>query len=91
MTPEDTRRAIRTAVYALVAVGLTALGWYITYRVGNNVDALREIARWSLAIVGLDMMGYIMETGLRSLKVSKGADGSFVLDAEEAAHADTPA
>lgn len=63
----DSRRAWRTVVATAVVGLLLWLVWRITDRL-TDVPSLREIARWGLAIVGLFMLGYVMENGLRSFK-----------------------
>lgn len=63
----DSRRAWRTVVATVVVLLLIWLVWRITDRL-TDAPSLREIARWGLAIVGLFMLGYVMENGLRSFK-----------------------
>ncbi len=67
LTNPDSRRAWRTVVATIVVGVLLYFVWAITDRL-TDVPGLREIARWSLGIIGLFMLGYVMENGLRSFK-----------------------
>lgn len=63
----DSRRGWRTVVATVVVAVLLLFVWLIINRL-TDIPGLREIARWSLGIVGLFMLGYVMENGLRSFK-----------------------
>lgn len=69
----EKRRALRSIVQAIVVFVLLAFLWFWAGRLDG--DGLREVARWALAIVGLGTLGYVMENGLRAIKVKAGRDG----------------
>lgn len=69
LTNPEGRRALRSVVQALAVFILLAYLWYWAERLDG--PALREVARWSLAIIGLAELGYVMENGIRSFKASK--------------------
>lgn len=75
LTNPESRRALRSAVQALVALALVALAWWLTELLKTDNRALIEIARIALGIVGLGTLGYAFENGMRAFKLSAGRDG----------------
>lgn len=69
----ETRRTLRNfAMIALVGVLLWFI-WRWSERFDN--DALREVARWCLGIIGIFALSEGMQNGLRALKFKAGRDG----------------
>ena len=69
----ETRRALRSIVQAIVAFVLLAFAWAWSAKL--DPDGLREAMRWALGIIGLGTLGYVMENGLRAIKIKAGPDG----------------
>lgn len=69
----EARRALRSIVQALVVFTLLALVWWWSERFDQ--ETLRAGMHWALGIVGLGTLGYVMENGLRALKLKAGKDG----------------
>ena len=69
----EARRGLRSLVQAIVIGILLALIWQWADRF--DPGTLREAMRWSLGIIGLGTLGYVMENGLRALKLKAGKDG----------------
>lgn len=70
----EARRALRSVVQAAVVLMLLALVWWLSERL-QAPEALREIARWSLGIVGLGTFFYGLENTTRAFKLSAGRSG----------------
>lgn len=74
--PEQ-RRALRSIVFAIAIFVLLALAWKIADLLATNPAGLREIVRYALLIIGLGMLGYIAENGIRAIGI-KGLGGTEV-------------
>lgn len=73
----ERRRALRAIVFAVAVFVLIALTWRIVEMLANNAPGLREIARYTLMIIGLGMLGYVSENGIRAFNL-KGLGGTEV-------------
>ncbi len=71
----DTRRALRAAVEAAIALGLLAMVWWIAEVLRDDAGGLREIARGALLIVGLGTLFYGMENVTRAFRLQLGPSG----------------
>jgi hypothetical protein len=60
MSP-DARRAIRNALLCIVILALLALIFWVTELLSKDLLGIREIARGSLIIIGLFVLGVIAE------------------------------
>jgi hypothetical protein len=65
----DARRALRSILQGIVVLVLLWLSWHLSDRLTTE-DGLREVARWTLGIIGMGTVGYIIENGIRSVKGS---------------------
>jgi hypothetical protein len=74
--PEQ-RRALRSIVFAITVFVLLALTWKIADLLISNPAGLREIVRYALLIIGLAMLGYVSENGIRAIGI-KGPGGTEV-------------
>lgn len=77
LSDPNTRRGVRTLVQGAVALLLVWLVWDVSSRITGSAQLL-EVVRWSLGIIGLGTLGYIMENSLRALRISLGRDGAKV-------------
>lgn len=77
----EARRALRSVVMAAVVLVLLYFVWKWVARL-NPAD-LREPVRWCLGLIGVALVGYQFENGMRAFKLSAGKDGvSVEADAE---------
>ena len=60
MTPEG-RRAIRNVLLCIIVLGLLGLVYWAVYLLQHDALGVREIARGSLIIIGLFVLGIITE------------------------------
>lgn len=81
----DARRALRAVVQAIVELVLLALLWILTGHLAGHADALLSIARLAFVILAIGEVGYVMENGIRAVRL-KTPDGS-----EATFEGDTPA
>jgi hypothetical protein len=77
LTNPDARRGLRTVLQAGIALLLVWLVWELASRITDS-RSLLEVIRWSLSIVGLGTLGYIMENSLRAIRISFGKEGAKV-------------
>lgn len=57
----ETRRAIRNGLLCVVILALVALLFWVTYLLSKDLLGIREIARGSLIVIGLFVLGVIAE------------------------------
>ena len=84
MDPEA-RRGLRTVVQASVALAVVLLTFWITELLKNDVAGLREIARYSLAIVAVGTLFYGFENATRAFNFDiggliKGSSGDSTIE-----------
>jgi hypothetical protein len=60
MSP-DVRRAIRNGLLCIVVLALLGIVYWATYLLSHDILGIREIARLSLIITGLFVLGCIAE------------------------------
>lgn len=82
----ESRRALRNVLLVIVVLALVALIYWATDLLSKDVLSIREIARGSLIIIGLFVLGIITENvgrvsvDIASIKASMG-DGKGDSDA----------
>lgn len=69
----ETRRGLRSFVMAAVVFVLLYFLWTWVDRLAPS--DLIEAVRGALILIGVAMVGYVMENGLRAFKLSAGKDG----------------
>lgn len=83
----DDRRGWRTVIVTIIIFVLLWIIWTITDRL-TDAPSLRQIAQMGFAVIGLFMIGYVMENGLRSIKWN--LPGGFGGEANAGDTPDTP-
>lgn len=73
LTNPESRRGLRSLVMAIVVLVLL----YFLWEWAEKLPAadLKDIARGSLVLIGIAMVGYQFENGMRAFKLSAGKDG----------------
>ena len=69
----DARRGLRSFVMAIVVLALLYFVWEWAARL--DPQALREVVRGALILIGIAQVGYQFENGMRAFKLSAGKDG----------------
>lgn len=87
LTNPPARSALRSVIFAVVILAMIAFVYIFTDRV-HSEEGLRESLRYAFLIILVGTLGYITETGIRSVK-AKGFFGEIDLgaDAPQAAQA----
>jgi hypothetical protein len=73
LSDPDARRGLRSVVMAVVVIGLLVLVWLWAERL--TPEALREVVRGALILIGIAQLGYQFENGMRAFKGSLSKDG----------------
>ena len=76
----EKRRGLRAMIEGAVALGALALAWRVIELARDDAHALLSIVHGLLAIVAIGTVGYVMENGIRALKLKLG---SAEIDANE--------
>lgn len=61
MSNPESRRGLRNVLLFIVTLGLLVVIYWATYLLSKDVLGIREIARGSLIIIGLFVLGIIAE------------------------------
>lgn len=70
----NTRRGVRTILQGAFGLLLLWIVWETAQRITTPAYLL-EVVRWSLGIIGLGTVGYIMENSLRAIRFGFGREG----------------
>ena len=83
------RSALRSIVFAVVVLSLLAFAYLFSFKLTTEAG-LREVIRYAFIILFVSTLGYITETGIRSIK-AKGLLGDIEIGADAPAAAQTVA
>ena len=81
----DARRGLRSIIMAIVVLVLLYFVW--EWATQLDPEALRETVRIALILIGIAMLGYQFENGMRAFKLSAGKDGLSIEGQSDAVQA----
>ena len=75
------RSALRSIVFAIVILAMIAFAYIFSFKLQTE-DGLREVLRYAFLVILVGTIGYITETGIKSIS-AKGLLGDIEIGADE--------